>query len=97
MEEFSDTFASSALPCQTPFCQTAPLLPSATHQQHVRGYWQEGSVSTAIPPPPAPDIMGQHNEMGGMTCSPRSHVSLHVCTSCELTVNLTPAFQTYVQ
>jgi len=34
-EEFSDTsfFASYALLCQTPFCQTAPLPPSFTWQQ----------------------------------------------------------------
>ena len=40
------TFASSALPCQTPFCQSAPLLPSVTRQQHVMGYWWEGPTST---------------------------------------------------
>jgi len=26
-------------------------------------YWWEGSASTAIPPPSASDIMGQHNNM----------------------------------
>ena len=38
------TFASSTLLCQTPFCQTAPLLPSVTQQQHVMEYWWEGSI-----------------------------------------------------
>ena len=32
------TFASYTLPCQTPFCQTAPLLPSVPWQQNVMGY-----------------------------------------------------------
>jgi len=44
------TFASSALPCQMPFCQTAPLLSSVEWQQNVKEYWQEGSASTAIQP-----------------------------------------------
>jgi len=43
------TFASYVLPCQTPFCQTAPLLPSATWQRHVMKYWWEGSASTSCP------------------------------------------------
>ena len=43
-------FASCALPCQTPFCQTVPLLPSVTWHQHVTEYWREGSTSTATPP-----------------------------------------------
>ena len=33
-------FAPYALPCQTPFCQTAPLLPSVVaQQQHGMEYW----------------------------------------------------------
>ena len=60
------SFASDALLCQTPFCQTAPLLPSVTQQQNVMEYW-EGSASTAIPPTPTSDIMGQHNKIGGTT------------------------------
>jgi len=35
------------LPCQMPFCQTAPLLPFVTWQQNVMEYCQEGSASTA--------------------------------------------------
>ena len=31
------------------FCQTPPLLPSATQQQSVMKCWWEGSASTAIP------------------------------------------------
>ena len=41
------TFASYALPCQTTFCQTAPLLPAVTQQQNIMEHWQEGSISTA--------------------------------------------------
>ena len=60
----SRTFASYALPCQMPFCQTAPLLPPITWQQHVIRYRLKDSTSTAIPPPSAPDIVGQHNKIG---------------------------------
>ena len=64
-----ETFASSSplLPCQTPFCHTAPLLPPVTRQQNVMGYWQEGSASTAVPPPSDSDMVGQHNKTGGIT------------------------------
>jgi len=31
--------ASSTLPCQMPWCQNTPLLPSVTQQQRVMGYW----------------------------------------------------------
>jgi len=34
-------FASYVLLCQTSFCQTAPLLPSVTQQQHGIHYWWE--------------------------------------------------------
>ena len=43
------TFASSTLPCQMPFCQTAPLLPSVIWQQHAMGYWWEGSSPIVLP------------------------------------------------
>ena len=56
--------ASSIFPCQISFCQTVPLLPSATQQQHTMGYWWEGSTSTAIPTISASDIVGQHNKIG---------------------------------
>jgi len=52
--------------CQTPFCQTALLLPSVTQQQHVTEYWWEGSISTAIPPTSTSDVMGQHHKIGGI-------------------------------
>ena len=61
------TFASSALPCQTPFYQTAPLLPSATQEQCVMEDGCECSASTAIPPTSASGIVGQHNNIGGIT------------------------------
>jgi len=32
-----------------PFCQSAPLLPSVTQQQHAMEYWWKGSTCTAIP------------------------------------------------
>jgi len=59
-------FAPYTLPCQMPFCQSAPLLPSVTQQQNIMGYWWEGSTSAAIPPTAASDV-GQHNEIGGIT------------------------------
>ena len=55
-------FASSALPCKTPFCQTVPLLPSVTQQQSVIEYWWEGSISTGMSPTSALEIMGQQNK-----------------------------------
>ena len=61
------TFVSYARPCQILFCQTAPLLSSVTQQQLVMECRWEGSVSTAIPPPSASDVMGQHNKQGGIT------------------------------
>ena len=48
-------FASYALPCQMPFCQTAPLQPSVTQHQHAMKYWWEGSTSTTIPPTSSSD------------------------------------------
>ena len=58
------TFASYAFPCQTSFCQTAPLLSSVARQQNLTEYWQEGSTSTAISPTSAADIVDQHNKIG---------------------------------
>ena len=60
------TFATYALPCQTPFCQTAPLLSSVAWQQDLMEYWREDSTSTAISPTSASDIVGQHNKIGGI-------------------------------
>ena len=61
------TFASSAVQCQTQFCQTALLLPSVTQQQNVMEHWGEGSASTAIPPTSASDVVGQCNRTGAVT------------------------------
>ena len=55
------TFASYALACQAPFCQTAPLLPFVTRQQNVRKYWWEGLASTASLPTSTSDTVSQHN------------------------------------
>ena len=67
------TFASYTLPCHTPFCQTALLLPPVTQQLHVMKYWQEGSASTPIPPTSSSDIVGQHSEIGDIAFSPRMY------------------------
>ena len=65
MEGFKlQPFASYSLSHQTSFCQNAPLLPSVTQQQKVMKYWWECSTSTAIPPTPASDVVGQHNRIG---------------------------------
>ena len=61
------TFTSSTLPCQTPICQNAPLLPSVTWQQHIMEYWWEGSPSATTPPPFASDITAQHNKLRDIT------------------------------
>ena len=58
------TFASCTLPCQTPFCQTAPLLSSVARQENLKEYWREGSSSTDISPTSASDVVGQHNKIG---------------------------------
>ena len=60
-------FAPYSLPCQTPICQTAPLLPSVTQQQNVMGYWREGSTSAAIPQISTSDVMGQQKKIGGIS------------------------------
>ena len=70
------TFASYALPCQTPLRQTAPLLPSVTQQQHVMEHWWEGSISTAIPPISTSDVVVQHSKIGGITS--RAAVVIHI-------------------
>ena len=61
------TFASYALPCQMPFCQSASLLPAATQQQDVTEDWWKGSTSTVIPPIFTSDVTGYHNKIGGIT------------------------------
>ena len=60
------TFASFTPSCPTPFCQTAPLLPSVTQQQNVMEYWWEDSIFTAIHPS-ASAVVGYHNTIGGIT------------------------------
>ena len=61
------TVASSTLLWQTPFCHAGPLLPRVTRQQNGTEYWWEGSASAAIPPPFTSDVVGQHNNIGGIT------------------------------
>lgn len=60
-------FASYALACQMPFCQTAPLLSSVTRQQNATEYLWEGSTSAAILLTSNSDGMGQHNKIRGIT------------------------------
>lgn len=55
-------FASHILPCQIPFCHTAPLLWSVAWKQYWTEYWWQGSVSTTISPAPASDNLGQQNK-----------------------------------
>jgi len=63
MVEFKfHTFASSALPYYTSFCQTAPLLTSVIQWQNVTEYWWERSTSTAIPPTSTSDVVGHHRK-----------------------------------
>ena len=60
------TFVSYALTCQTPFCQTAPLLSSVARQRNLTEYWREGSTSSAISTTFASHVVGQHNKIGGI-------------------------------
>ena len=60
-------FASYALPCQTPSCQTIPLLPHVAWQQHVMEYWWEGPASAAIPPTSASDVTDKHHKTESIT------------------------------
>ena len=62
MEKFNDTLCST---CAS--MSDAPLLPSATWQQNLTEHRWEGSASTAIPPPLASDVVGQHHKIGGIT------------------------------
>ena len=50
-----------------PLCQTVPLLPSVTRQQHVMEYWWEGSTSAAVPPTSASNVVGQPINTEGIT------------------------------
>jgi len=60
------TFASFALPCWAPLCQSAPLLPSAKWQQNVMKYRCEASASTVIPPTSTSNGVDQHYKTGGI-------------------------------
>jgi len=98
--------ASHALPCQTPFCQTAPLLPSVTQQRHVTEYWWEGSTTTAIPPTSTSDILGKYNKIGGITfraspvgdiafkkyCSYAKHLKFAIWLEATFAVDLSSPF-----
>ena len=82
------TSVSYVLPCQMPFCQTAPLLPSVTVKQNVLEYWWEGSSSTAIPPF-ASDVACQHNKTGGITFGASLSVELHALSMVDTTLLVT--------
>jgi len=76
-------------PRQTPFCQTAPLLPSVTRQQHVTESWREGSASTTVPPTSASDVMGWHNPIGDITVGEALVFSLSSLHGCIILQRLT--------
>ena len=76
------SFSSYALPCQTSNCQTAFLLPSVSWQPNVVDYWPGRLTSTAIPPPSASDIVGQHSKIGSSTLGV---AFLHLLKWCWLT------------
>jgi len=59
----------------------ALLLPSVTQQQNVMEYRGEGSNSTAIPPTPASDTLGQCNIIGGTTFS--ATLVQHIWSLCR--------------
>ena len=59
-------FASYTLPCQMPFGQTAPLLPSVAQQQCVTEHWGKGWTFTSIPSTSTSDIMGWDNKTGSI-------------------------------
>ena len=59
-------FASYAFPCQTPFCQTAPLRPSTAQWWSVMEYWQEVSTPTTITPTSTSDVIAQNHKLGGI-------------------------------
>ena len=58
----------------------APLLPYVTRQQHVMGYWWEGSTSTAIPPMSASDTVDQRNKTRSITFGA---VLVHSESNCD--------------
>ena len=59
-------FALYVLSYQMPFYLVAPLLPTVTRQQHAMEYWQEGSISNAIPTSTY-DFVGQYIKTGSIT------------------------------
>ena len=71
-------FAPYTLPRQTPSCQSAPLLPSVTRQQHVTEHWWEDSTSTAVPPTSASDVAGQHHKTRGIISKLPSMISMSI-------------------
>ena len=60
-------FVSYTLPCQVPFCQTAPLLQTGTQQQNLMEYRWGGSTSAAIPLTSTSEVVGQHNNIVGVS------------------------------
>lgn len=63
--------------CQTPLCQTAPLLPSVARQQNVTGYRWEGSALLPSHRHPPTDCAGQQSETGGVTFGAAVSISAH--------------------
>jgi len=67
MKEFSDALLLHMHFHVRYHCQSVPLLPSVAWQQNITECWCKGATSTATPPTPTSDIVGQHNKIGGIT------------------------------
>lgn len=46
---------------------TASLLPPVALQQYAKEYWWKDSISTAISPASASEVVGQHDKIGSIT------------------------------
>jgi len=64
------------------------------------GYWWEGSLSTAIPPTSASDIVGQHNKTGGITfraaiVNYTSLINMQKAPTCFLKIKTMVEYKSY--
>ena len=70
---FSSTWRNSVIPLLHRYfhvrCHPVrlPLCCHLSHTIQCKRYWWEGTISTAISPTSASDIIGQNNEIGGST------------------------------
>ena len=84
------TFASYTLVCQTPFCQTAPLLPPVTQQQNITAYWWKGST---ISPMSTSNTLGLHNKIGGIAFG--ATLILQCCARCQAELEFLLSWMSY--